>query len=433
MLTKLKAIFNNQSAIHYVNNTLWLFGERIVKLGIGFFVLVLLTRHLGPEGFGILSYAQSLIGIFAAFTTLGLEVILVRELAKNEHENDTILGTALCLKLFVSIIAIVIVLLINRNVENEEIRILTTIISATLLFQSLNLGIDTYFQANVLSRFSAISNTIAFLISSIIKLTLIFSEADLVCFAYALVFDAIAITIGYVIIYLRQERSFLSLTFNKVMAVSFLKNGWPMMMVAMAAFIYTRIDQVMIQYFMGSQAVGIYAAAIRVSELFYFIPLLITQSIFPEIIKRKEQGDTARYFKLLENLYKLVLWVTLPIVILIIIFSDVIISTLFGELFFESSKILSVLIVCLVLVSIGSVSTKILYVEGFEKKYLKRSIFGMFINIILNLIFIPAYGALGAALSTLITLFCIHYIYDLFDKELKKFYYLKFICFIPKF
>ncbi|WP_193315847.1 polysaccharide biosynthesis C-terminal domain-containing protein [Poseidonibacter ostreae] len=61
----------------------------------------------------------------------------------------------------------------------------------------------------------------------------------------------------------------------------------------------------------------------------------------------------------------------------------------------------------------------------------KRSIFGVFANVGLNFLLIPLYGAIGAAFSTLATLFIIYYVYDLFDKELWKFYKLKLKCFLP--
>lgn len=432
MLNKLKNWSHDPSFIKYLKNTSWLFGERIFKLGIGFLVLVLLTRHLGPEGFGILSYAQSYVGIFAAFATLGLEVLLVKEMAKEGSEPNVVLGTALAMKLLASLIAILVAIVINSNIEDGEVRLLTNIISITILFQSFSLGIDTYFQANVLSRISAIANIFTFIISSTFKLALIFLEAELIYFAYALIFDSVIIFISYIYILSGRNKGFKGLKFNKEMAVFFLKKGWPTMMVAMAAFIYTRIDQVMIQYLMDSQSVGVYAAAIRVSELFYFIPLLIAQSVFPKIIHQREEGDTKKYFELLERLYRLVLWAVIPIVASIVYFSDLIVAFMYGEAFIESAKILSVLTFGLIFVAIGSVGTKILYAEGFERKYLSRSITGVFINIILNYIFIRAYGAVGAAVSTLLTLITIHYVYDLFDDELRKFYYLKWYCFLPK-
>ncbi len=186
----------------------------------------------------------------------------------------------------------------------------------------------------------------------------------------------------------------------------------------------------MIKYFLGNEAVGNYAAATKVSELFYFLPLLITQSVFPKIIEVKLKSEK-EYFKLLEKLYKLLVWTAIPVSLGLFVFSDSIVSILYGEKFMEAASILNILAFAIVFNAIGSITTKILYAEHYEKKYLYRSILGVFVNIGLNFWLINLYGASGAAVSTLITLFVIYYIYDIFDKDLHKFYYMKWICFIP--
>jgi len=202
------------------------------------------------------------------------------------------------------------------------------------------------------------------------------------------------------------------------------------MMVALAAFIYTRTDQVMLKYLVGNEAVGNYAVAIKVSELFYFIPLLITQSLFPKIVEMKQKSEK-EYFYFLEKIYKLLVWSSIPIALGLFIFSDFIVSTLYGEQYKQASEVLSILAFAIIFNAIGTITTKVLYVEHYERKYLYRSILGMFVNIGLNFYFIPIYGIQGAAISTMITLFIIYYIYDILDKDLHKFYYLKLKCFIP--
>ena len=86
----------------------------------------------------------------------------------------------------------------------------------------------------------------------------------------------------------------------------------------------------------------------------------------------------------------------------------------------------------MILVSIGSVNTKILYAENYEYKYLKRSILGVVVNITMNYLLIVRFGATGAAYATIISLIVIHYIYDVFDKDLMRFYKFKIRCFWPR-
>jgi O-antigen/teichoic acid export membrane protein len=429
MIERLKSIKGNQGFMKYFINTSWLFFERIFKIGISFFIITLLTRYLGPENYGLLSYSQSFVGIFVAFATLGIDVILVREVTKNKENSNNLLGTAFFLKLFTSLVAICIIFVINIFIEDKEAALLTNIIAFILIFQSIN-TVDTFFQANVISKYTVLVNMVAFVFSSALKLILIYFEVDLTYFAYALVFDAIFIALGYIYIYIKQKQSFLQWRLDKIIAIYFFKNGWPLMLVALATFIYTRIDQVMLKHMVGNEAVGNYAAAIKVSELFYFIPLLIAQSIFPRIVEMKEKSEK-EYFAFLENIYKLVIWSAILIALGLFIFSDLIVAILYGSQYTQASSVLSILAFAIIFNAIGIIITKVLYIEHYEGKYLYRSILGVFVNIGLNFYLIPLYGSQGAAISTLITLFIIYYIYDILDKDLHKFYYLKFQFFIP--
>ena len=414
----------------YFKNTIWLFSERAFRLGINFFVVILLTRHLGPEKYGLLSYSQSLIGIFLAFSSLGLDVILVRELAKNKKDSDVILGTAFILKLSASALSIFFVLFANMYAQDRNSAILTNIIVFSVLFQSLSLGLETYFQANVLSKLTSTSNMLVTFISSIIKICFIYFEVDLVYFACLLVFDGFLILAGYVYFYLRLHSSFLGWRFSRRTAVYLLKSGWPMLLVSMAVYLYTKVDIVMIKHLSGAESVGIYRAALNVIEIFFFIPLLVTQSVFPKLVEVKQKNEEA-YFRLLERLYSYLTWIAIPIVMGIFIFSDLIVDVLYGEKYSGVSIILSVLCFTIIFNAIGAVTTKILYVENYEKKYMYRSLVGMFFNIVLNYLLISIYGAIGAAVSTIVTLFLVYYVYDLFDSDMRKFLYLKVKCFWP--
>lgn len=432
LILKIFQLINNQTFIKYFKNTTWLFAEKIFRMGLGFIVLIWITRYLGPERFGLLSYSQSLVSIVLAFASLGLDSVVIRELVKNNAKRDILLGTAFYLKLFASFTAILFIIILNEFcLAQDESKILINIISFSIIFNSFNV-IDMYFQSHVLSKYVVYSNSISFLISSIVKIFLIYNEFDLIYFAYSLVLDSFMVAIGYLYIYKLKNIKVVLWKYDKQLARNFLRSAWPLVFVAVSAFVYTRIDQIMIKYMIDAEAVGNYAAAVKVSELFYFIPAIIVSSIFPKVIEAK-QASEENYLKLLEKLYRLVVWIAIPIAICMSLFSSIIIDILYGEQYSKADEVLALLSWGIVLTAIGSVFVKMLYAENFEKKYLYKSIFGMLINIFLNYILLPIYGIMGAAIATLITLLAINYIYDLFDSHLRKFYYLKFICFIPFF
>ena len=366
-----------------------------------------------------------------AFTGLGLGAILVRELMVYPEKINILMGTVFYLTLFSSLIAITMIFgLSGFIIDKDESTIIILIISFTIIFQNLNMVIDHYFQYKVLSKYMVYWSTISLFISSVIKLLLIFLETELVYFAYALVFDSIIISIGFVYMYRSQNLSILNWKFELDTAKKLLKVSYPLIMVGVFSVIYTRIDQIMIKHMMGNEAVGNYAAAIRVSELFYFIPGIIVTSIFPKLVELNK-NNREEYFSLLEKIYRLVVWASIPVAVFMHVFSDLIIGVLYGEQYILASNVLGILSWGVVFASIGAVSVKILYIEHYEKKYLYKSIFGVLVNVTLNYFLMTRYGINGAAIATLVTMFSVIYIYDLFDTELRVFYYLKIKCFIP--
>lgn len=429
-MSRFSRLSADEGSARYVDNTTILLAERVLRMGIGFFVIIAITRYLGPERFGSLAYAQSLVGVFTAFASLGLDSIVVRELVSDERKRDSILGTAFYLKLLTALIAVSIILLLNGLYLDEDASTpLVGIIALSIVFNSLNV-IDMYFQSKVLSRYVVYANSIAFALVSAFKLLLIYFEADLVYFAYALLLETVSMALGYLYIYRSQRLAIRSWRFDREIAYGFLRSAWPLVLVAVSAFLYTRIDQVMIKEMLDAEAVGQYAAAVKVSELLYFIPAIIVSSYFPKIVEAR-RSDTQEYLGVLEGLYRLVVWIAIPIAISMSLLSEVIIGLLYGEQYQDAHEVLSILAWAIILVSVGSVFVKMLYVEHLETRYLYKSLVGVVMNVLLNLFLIPMYGIVGAAIATLMTLLSINYLYDLFDSRLRGYYYLKLRCFLP--
>ena len=139
MIDKLKSLRYHDGFMKYFKNTSWLFGEKILRMITALFIGVWVTRYLGPEKFGLLSYAQSFVALFSPFAALGLDGIVSRELIKRESNSDIILGTSFWLKLFGAIISILIIYSSLKITSNyNETKSLVFIIASANLFQSFN-------------------------------------------------------------------------------------------------------------------------------------------------------------------------------------------------------------------------------------------------------------------------------------------------------
>src|SRR5919202_6577395 len=104
MLNKLTAVSQKLSPNlrRVIGNTGWLFTEKIAQMILGLLVGLWIARYLGPERFGRFNYAIANVGLFIPIAKLGLDNIVIRNLARNPSEKDKTLGTALFLKLIAS-------------------------------------------------------------------------------------------------------------------------------------------------------------------------------------------------------------------------------------------------------------------------------------------------------------------------------------------
>jgi len=425
MIVKLKSIFNHQGFIKYFKNTLWLFGERILRIIVGLFVGIWIARYLGPEQFGLFSYVQSFVGLFTVIATLGLDGIVVRELVKDKKHRSEIIGTVFWLKLMGSFgMLIVLSVAVNFTSNDNFTNILVAIVASSTIFQSFHV-IDSYFQSVVMSKFVVYANVISLLLSSIVKIVLILNEAPLIAFAGVVLFDSFVLTCGFIYFFLQNTKYRIkNLVFTMSIAKKLLKDGWPMMVAGVAIMVYMKIDQVMIKEMMDSASVGQYAAAMRISEAWYFIPIIIVASFFPAIVNAKKQSDEL-YYSRLQKLYNLMAWVPIAVALPMTFLSDWVIYLLYGGQYSQAGDVLMITIWAGVFVFLSVVNDKWFYVENRAQLLMFKVLIGAISNILLNVLLIPLYGIKGAAIATVIG-YSISVIWsDLFFKEMHKLFIMK--------
>jgi len=400
----------------YFKNTSWLFAEKILRMVVGLFVGIWVARYLGPEQFGLFSYAQSFVGLFAAFATLGLDGIVVRELVKDESRRDSLLGTAFRLKLIGALLVLIaLAMAVKLSHQDSLTTLLIFIVASATVFQSFNV-IDFYFQSKVLSKYIAYANIVSLLISSLVKIALVLNEAPLLYFAYVVLFDSFILACGFLSVY-RYKKFFTSQwQFDAKVALSLLKDSWPLILSGLVVSVYMKIDQIMIKEMLNTEAAGQYAAAVRLSEAWYFIPMVVASSLFPAIINAKKQSE-GLYYARLQKLYDLMVWMAIAIALPMTFLSDWVVGLLYGGQYDQAGSVLTIHIWAGVFVFLGVAFSKYLTNENLTKKMFSRTLLGALINVALNFILIPEYGINGAAMATLLGQLAANYGYDFFDKS----------------
>ena len=189
--------FNKEGFVKYSNNTIWLFIDRIVRLSIGLFVSVWVTRYLGPNDFGLLSFSQSFVGIFAVFASLGLDRILVKHLIEKKIDSSDLLFTAFTLKLIAGFISVILCFFsVAFFFKSEDSSLLISIISISTIFQAFNV-VDSFFQSRTLSKYVVFSNIMSFIICSILQLLFVYFDFPLIYFALVSIVETFLLALGY--------------------------------------------------------------------------------------------------------------------------------------------------------------------------------------------------------------------------------------------
>ncbi len=411
------------SIIRYSFNTGWMFAEKVLFMVVAFFVGIYVARYLGPQKYGLLNYAISFVAIFKVLANLGLDGVITRELVKSKYDENLIIGTGFRIKIFGALSALVIILILIQFVVSDfRSRLLISIIAIGIIFNSLGIT-RFYFEAKVKSKYNAVGASIATVISSLFKLSLVLFQAELVWFAVAYMSEITIQSILSIIFYKIYKKDGNKLVFNLNIARLLVKDSWPLLFAGFATMLYLQIDQIMLKEMIGAKAVGNYSAAVKLSEIWYIIPSVIVGSLFPAIVK--EHQVKLKYELRLKQLFTLLARIAVFIAIPISIASSFIIEKLFGIDYIEASPVLRVHIWSAVFIFLNLVVAKWHIVENESKLYMIRTAIGAIMNIILNLLLIPKYQILGAALASLVSYSFIAYFSCLLFKPMRKLFVLQ--------
>lgn len=400
---KYRWVFRHVGVRRYFKNTGWMFFGQVFYLLLSFFIGAWIARYLGPEKYGIVSYVVAFVGLFTFVSSLGVDGVLRRELVDKPEKKNELLGTGFRLKLIGATVAFFLVVLASIIFASDNILVQVLIIIFSLnFFLQTPFIIGNFFYARVKAKQPIQAQIFAALISSVLKVVLIFSGGGIIWLIGIYVLDAIWSSIFLVYFYKREGYRIRAWKYDKMIAKSLWKDSWPLMLSAAAATIYMRIDQVMVGQILGEMAVGIYAAGVKISEVFYFIPGVIAGSLFPAIVNaRKTNIDV--YFKRLKSLYLLLGILAFVIAIPISIFAEPLINLVFGSEYLASAPVLRLYVWSSVGLFLGSGVGSQLMVENRTRAIFGVNLVAMVVNVGLNLYLIPRLGLIGAAVATLLS------------------------------
>ena len=198
-----------------------------------------------------------------------------------------------------------------------------------------------------------------------------------------------------------------------------LRDSWPLVFSSGVLMIQARIDQVMLKEMVGNIEVGYYSVAIRLIEALAFVPILINNSLYPSIQNAKKHSEKLYQNRLL-NFYRLNFLLFLVFAIPIFLFSEKIVVILFGIEYQPAAVLLAILSIRLFFANMGVARGVYLLSENLMRFSLVTMILGTLVNVLLNYLWIRAYGAKGAIVATIFSFTVTIFLIDIFYSKTRR-------------
>ncbi len=386
-----------------IANAGWLVADKLVRLGVGLFVGVWVARYLAPARFGTLNYVQALVALIAALSTMGLPDINVRDFVRHGERAHEIAATSILLRLVgagLSLLVAIAAILVARPGDSEVLA-MTVIVAASLLPQSLDV-IDQFYQSQNKVREIVLLRNGAFVLTSVAKVVAIVADAPLIVFAAIYTLEFALVGLAFVVFAARHGNAFRLRHATLIESQRLTAEAWPLLIRQLAIGVYMRVDQILLGRLLDDHAVGIYAAAARISEIWYFVPTAIMTAFVPRLAARHAESP-AIYQVELAKVMRVIAAVSVAAAAAMSFGAGPIVAALYGPPYAEAARVLAVHAWSGLPVGIGVASSAWFINHGLMRFGLYQALAGATLSVVLNLALIPRLGAVGAAWAAILS------------------------------
>ena len=421
----------SDSKLKAMKGVTWLAGDKLMRLAVSVLTGAMVTRYLGPEQYGTLSSLTAFAALFGPIANVGVNTILLRDVAAHPEHEKRIVNGAIVLKLLGGAIAFVLAVSVALFANQKEFEpMLVVLATFQFLFYFLE-ALEIWFYAKNNQKIPVIASQISFLSTSLLRIVAILMNWGLpvILLTYALdsVFGGIL-----VFFYARKYLSFRlsEVTYNKETTKELFREARPLILSGLGAIVYMKIDKVIMPWLTSAYALGIYSAATKLSELWYFLPYSVATALSPLIAEAKRK-DPELYEKRIRKSLIIVNLLTIAIAAATSIAGPLLIRAYAGDKYITAIDALRVHIWSLPFISMGLIVDIWLLNEHLQKVQVIRTFITAGINIVLNILLVPQFGAVGAAWATLIAYTYPGFLANVLDKRTRTIFWLELKSVLP--
>lgn len=384
-----------------VKNAGYLIVGKVIQMVFGLVVSLLTARYLGPANYGLINYAGAYTAFFTAICTLGINNVLVKEFIDHPGEEGMVIGTTLGLRAMSSILSAVLIVAISCILDaGEPTTILIVALASIGMVFHIVETFNYWFQSRLQSKVTAIATLSAYLVSAAYKIYLLATGKPVTLFALVTSLDYMCLGVLLYNQYRKHNGGKLRFSWNYGKALfgrsrHFILSG---MMIA----IYGQTDKLMLKQMIGEAEIGYYATAVSLCSMWCFILSAIIDSIYPSIMEASKAGNTQLFKKRNVQLYAIVFYMSVAVSLGFTILAKPVIYIMYGESYLPAVNPLRIITWYTAFSYLG-VARNAWVVAKERQKYLFPIYAASAIaNVVLNYLLIPALGASGAAIASLV-------------------------------
>lgn len=363
------------------------------------------ARVLLPEGIGVINFLNSIIGYIVLLTSLGIPLYAVKEVAKYQqdkvHRDKTtieiiLLSTTLCLLGYLAVFLLAkFVHQIHTNAA------LFYVLSLSIVFTSI--GVNWFYQGIENFKFITIRALIFRTLSAICLFLFVKSPSDLMTYACIIVGSTVGNNfINF--IHLRKHLEIYGIKFKQLNIKQHIYPSVQTFVLTLVISLYTSLNPIMLGFMTDDAQVGYFSAGIKISHIAITLIASIGTVLLPRCSNLINSGDFIAFKGLISKTLQLIQCLSYPMCAACVIFAIPLTIVFCGNEFLNSVPVL-VLNAPVIILSLMNhlLCIQILYPMNKMRICILGTVFGGLVNVVLNTLIIPIYGATGAAISVLIS------------------------------
>lgn len=386
----------------YIKGVLWVFMARLLSMSVSLVTAFYIARTLGPKNFGELSYSISIISLLAFFGAIASSTVICRDLVRKPEAQNKIIGTSWFISLLGIIASLFFVFVITLAVPHDQITMtVIAILCVGQLFASFQVTQNVFF-ATANTKYISLSQLFIHICVSVMKVIAMINGQGVLVLAAIMLFEQILAAVISITLYVRfTKNNPLNWSWDPTYAKQIALDSIPFVLITMSSVVAGRIDQVFLKHYIDTVAVGIYNVAVQFTEIWQVLPQMFIAVLFPALVNA--HVSKTFYKKRVVTMVVLVVTYCLSASLFTSILAPYLIPLIYGEAFVSSIPLLQIYTWSLLGTVIGFLITNVLVTENQRKIQIAVGLIPMFLNIGLNLIWIPSNGAAGAAWATVIS------------------------------